>query len=99
MFSLCSKFYQRTAAFSEPCKTSKMEGLTQLHEMGTPGPIKGNAQLIRQNYFSLIWIKLVYYLGRILKSNSLVQNIYIFLEKNKSHCREGSSLCPLGPKY
>ena len=54
MFSLCSKFYQRIAAFSEPCKTSKMEGLTQLHEMGTPGPIKGNAQLIRQNYFSLI---------------------------------------------
>ena len=47
MFSLCSKFYQSIAAFSEPCKTSKMEGLTQLHEMGTPGPIKGNAQLIR----------------------------------------------------
>ena len=54
MFSLYSKFYESTAAFFEPCKTSKMEGLTQLREIGTPGPIKGNAQLIRQNDFSLI---------------------------------------------
>ena len=54
MFSLYSKFYESTAAFFEPCKTSKTEGLTQLREIGTPGPIKRNAQLIRQNDFSLI---------------------------------------------
>ena len=100
MFSLCSKFYQNIAAFSKPCKTSKIESLTLLYEMGNPGPTKGNTQLIRQNNFSLTEIKLVYYLVRkILMSNSLVQNIYIFLEKNKSHCREGSALGPRGPTY
>ena len=54
MILLCLVFVLNFIKDSEPCKTSKMEGLTQLHEMGTPGPIKGNAQLIRQNYFSLI---------------------------------------------
>ena len=33
---------------------------TLLYEMGPRGPIKGNTQLIRQNDFSLIKIKLVY---------------------------------------
>ena len=57
--------------------------------MGPQGHTKGNAQLIRQNYFSFTQIKLVYYLTRkTLKCNSLVQEICVFLQKEISHCKQ-----------
>ena len=55
---------------------------TFLHEMGSRGPTKENAQLNRQNEFSFTQIKLVYWLTRKIPwCNSLVQKICIFLHR------------------
>ena len=44
-------------------------------------------------------MNLVYYLTReTIKSNSLVQNICVFLQKETSHCRDSSVLSPQGPR-
>ena len=60
--------------------------LTLLNEMGLRGSEKEETKLIRQNYFPLTYIKLVYFLIRKkLKSNSLDQNICMFLRKETSH--------------
>ena len=45
----------------------------------------------RQNDFSFTKMKLVYYLRRkALKSNGLIQSIYMFLQKEASQCRDRS---------
>ena len=67
--------------------------------MGPQGPTKGKAQLIRQNDFSFIQIKLVHCLTRkTLKYNSLVQKICLFLQKETSHCKSSLAWGPQGPK-
>ena len=56
--------------------------------------------VIWQNNLFLAYIRLVHYLTRkILKSNSLLQNICMFLQKETLNCRDSSTLFPRGPKY
>ena len=60
-----------------------------LDEMGPCGLTQGNILLIRQNDFSLTYIQLLYYLRRkALKSNCLIYNICVFLQKETSCCRD-----------
>ena len=68
--------------------------------MGSRGPAKGNAQLIRQNDISFTLLKLVYCLAReSLKCNSLVQKICMFLQKETSHCQNSLALGPQESKH
>ena len=67
--------------------------------MGPQEPIKGNAQLIRQNDFSFTCIKLVCcFTRKTLKCNKFVQNICLFLQKEITHCKNSLALGPQGPK-
>ena len=60
---------------------------------------KGNAQLTRQNDILSTWMKLVYCLTKkALHCNSLIQKIYMFLQKNKSYCKINFTLGAQGPK-
>ena len=68
--------------------------------MGSRGPAKGNAQLIRQNDISFTLLKLVYCLAReSLKCNSLVQKICMLIQKETSHYQNSLALDPQGLKY
>ena len=58
----------------------------RLHEMCIRGTTKGNTQLIRQNEFSLISLNLVSRKTR--KSSSLLQKIYMFIQKETPHTPE-----------
>ena len=40
-----------------------------------------------------------YSIGKTIKSNSVVQNICMFLHKDTSRCRDNSALIPQWPKY
>ena len=68
--------------------------------MGPRGLTKRNTQLTRQNNFSFTKIKLVYCLTmKTLRCNSLVQKIYMFLQKKRSHCKNSLALGPQEPKH